>query len=441
MLSRSASFCYNHCIGLIRTALAWSIRMTAHHDTIIVGAGQAGLAMSYHLRTRGRDQVLLERHRIAERWRTERWDSLAFQMPNCTLSLPGLDYSGDDPDGFAHHEDILRFIETYAVEIRAPVRSGVTVKALRRGTGSGRYDLETSTGPVSANNVVIATGPFQRPKIPKIAAVAPESVFQTDPTQYKSPKSLPDGAVLVVGSGASGCQIADELLRSGSRVYLSLGRHRYAPRRYRGRDVIWWLDALGRFDVPVDSFPDRRYPPPIVITGFAGGYDLYPRRLGSEGAVLLGRVIGIDDGRIYLADDANPLLEHADNSCADFISAADNLGDSIGVPATDGDAPPPHPHPPVKPIQSLDLHDEGISSIVWATGYDFDFDWVKLPVLDPSGAPVQTRGITQCPGVYFLGLNWMHTFRSGLLSYVGQDAAFLADHIVSVSDARGASHD
>jgi putative flavoprotein involved in K+ transport len=276
---------------------------------------------------------------------------------------------------------------------------------------------------------VIATGPFQRAKIPEIAAAVPQSVHQTDAIQYKSPKTLPDGAVLVVGSGSSGCQIADELLRWGRRVYLSLGRHRYAPRRYRGRDVIWWLDALGRFDIPVDTFPDRKYPPPTVMTGAAGGYDLYPRRLGAEGAVLLGRVIGVDDGCIHLADDANPLLEQADKSCADFISAADTLASSLGFPSKSEGEPSPQSQEPIKSIQSLDLRDAGISSIVWAIGYEFDLDWVKLPVLDQSGEPVQTRGVTRCPGVYFLGLHWMHTFRSGLLSYVGQDAAFLADYI------------
>ena len=377
--------------------------MDVHFDTIVVGAGQAGLAMSHHLQARGRDHVVLERHRIAERWRTERWDSLAFQMPNSTLSLPGMTYAGDDPDGFALHGDIVTFIEDYSARIAAPVRTGVNVAALRPDTDGKGYRLETSDGPMSARNVVIATGPFQRARIPDIAAEVPPSICQTDAIRYQSPKALPDGAVLVVGSGASGSQIADELLRSGRRVYLSLGRHRYAPRRYRGRDVIWWLDALGRFDVPVDTFPNRTYPPPTVMTGVDGGYDLYPRQIGCDGAILLGRVVGIADGRIFLADDANQLLDQADKSCTDFILAADALADSLGLPPTEGDVPPLQAQPPVRPILSLDLRDAGVTSIVWTTGYGLDFGWIKLPVLDALGLPLQNRGVTRHPGLYFLG--------------------------------------
>jgi putative flavoprotein involved in K+ transport len=217
------------------------------------------------------------------------------------------------------------------------------------------------------------------------------------------------------------------LLRSGRTVYLSLGRHRYTPRRYRGKDVIWWFSVLGRFDVPVDTFPNRKYPPPTVMTGVAGGYDLYPARMGAEGAILVGRVVGIADGRIFLADDANLLLDQADKSCSDFIAAADDFAERMELPAADRMAPPPHL--PVRPILSLDLNAAGITGIVWATGYYLDFDWVKLPIFDTSGQPLQDRGVTRCPGVYFLGLHWMYTFRSGLLSYVGQDAAFLADQI------------
>lgn len=403
--------------------------MARDFDTVVIGAGQAGLAMSHHLQVRGRDHVILERHRIAERWRTERWDSLTFQMPNSTLSLPGMAYGGDDPDGFALHGDIVAFIEAYAARIAAPVRIGVNVEVLRHDTEGKGYRLETSDGPMSTRNVVVATGPFQRARLPATASQISPSIFQTDAIRYKSPKSLPDGAVLVVGSGSSGSQIADELLRSGRRVYLSLGRHRYVPRRFRGRDIIWWFDALGRFDVPVDTFPNRNYPPPTVMTGVDGGYDLCPRRIGSDGAILLGRVVGMADGHIRLADDANQLLNQADMSCTEFILAAKALGDNMGLPPIDDEVPSLKAGPPVRSILSLDLKDVGVTSIIWTTGYSLDFGWIKLPVLDTHGQPLQNRGVTRYPGLYFLGLHWMHTFRSGLLSYVGQDAAFLAEHI------------
>ena len=242
--------------------------------------------MSYHLRQRGRDHVILEKSRIAERWRSERWDSLHFQLPNRWLELPGKPYVGADPDGFSHHSDVVRFITDHATEIKAPVRLGVEVKELRRDENERGYLLQTSEGEVLANNVVLATGPFQRPSIPSYAMTVSQDIYQTDTSAYRNPSVLPPGAVLVVGTGNSGCQIADEIQRSGRDVYLSVGRHNRAPRRYRGRDIIWWYEELGRFDVNVDTFPGRRYPPTSIMTGVNGGYDLDPRRLGAEGVKL-----------------------------------------------------------------------------------------------------------------------------------------------------------
>lgn len=402
--------------------------MPVDHETVIVGAGQAGLAMSGHLRRRGRDHVVLERGQIGGRWRGDRWDSLAFQMPNWTLELPGMPYEGSDPEGFALHGEILRFIEAYAARIEAPVREGVEVTALRAREEADGYVLETSAGRVQALNVVIATGPFHHPVIPGCAAALPPEVFQTDALRYRAPDQLPEGAVLVVGSGSSGTQIADELLRAGRKVFLSLGRHRYAPRTYRGRDVIWWFDRLGRFDVPIDAFPDRRHPPPTVMTGVDGGYDLYPRLLGTQGAVLVGRVTAVAEGQVMLADDANRLLDEADRACGEFIAAADALAWTVGLPPDRGGTWP-RAAGPVAPVPSLDIAAEGIAAVVWAVGYGTDHGWVKLPVLDAGGRPLHQRGVTACSGVYFLGLHWMHTFGSGLLSYVGQDAAWLADAI------------
>jgi putative flavoprotein involved in K+ transport len=399
-------------------------------DTVIVGGGQAGLAMSYHLRQRGREHIILERRRVAERWRTERWDSLRFQLPNSWLELPGKPYAGTDPNGFTHHSDVVRFIVDYAAEIAAPLRTGVEVTSLKSGEGGG-YSLETTDGQFDARHVVIATGPFQRPMIPDYSRAIPSYVHQMDATHYRNPAELPPGAALVIGSGNSGCQIADELLRSGRRVFIAISRHSRVPRRYRGKDIIWWYEHLGYFDVNIDTFPDRRYPPTTIMTGIDGGYDLDPRRLGSTGASLLGRVLGISDGNLALADDAEKLLAAADKSNSAFIEAADVLAATPPMRSEfeQTESPSPLPPPHVNAIRTLNLLDERIGTIIWANGYGYGFGWVKLPIFDANGAPVQQRGVTASPGVYFLGLHWMHTFRSAILSFVGRDASYLADHM------------
>ena len=401
------------------------------HDTVIIGGGQAGLAMSYHLLQRGREHIILERRRVAERWRTERWDSLRFQLPNSWLELPGKPYGGSDPDGFVHHSDVLRFIVDYAAEIAAPIRIGVEVTKLGPDENTGDYILETSNGQIQARHVVIATGPFQRPLIPDYSNGVPSSIYQTDAIHYRNAENLPPGAVLVVGSGNSGCQIADELLHRGRRVFLAISRHSRVPRRYRGKDVIWWYENLGRFDVNIETFPGRRYPPTIIITGIDGGYDLDSRRLGHAGATLLGRVLGITDGALALADDADELLAAADKSYAGFIAAADALAatPSASSELHQEEASAPLPPLRVSGIRSLNLREENIGTIIWANGYGYNFDWLKLPITDANGVPIQQRGVTACPGVYFLGLHWMHTFRSAVLPFVGRDAAYLADQI------------
>lgn len=400
------------------------------HDTVVVGGGQAGLAMSWHLQARGREHVLLERQRIAERWRTERWDSLHFQLPNHWLALPGKAYNGPHPDGFSHHADVIRFIETYATEIDAPVRIGVTVTGLRRDEPGG-YVLDTTAGPIHARHVVIATGPFQQARTSSFARAISPDIHQTDTSHYRNPAQLPPGAVLVVGAGNSGCQIADELNRAGRQVFLAVSKHSRAPRRYRGKDVIWWLETLGRFDVNVDSFPGRKYPPTSIMTGIGGGYDLSPRHLGTAGVRLVGRILGVSDGVLTVAGDVDSLIAGADMALAAFIEACDAFAMAQGGSA---DLGPPDLAPPLSPLPpngttELDLRAEGISTIVWSAGFDYDFSWISLPILDSSGAPVQTRGVTASPGVYFLGLHWMHTFRSAILAFVGRDAAYIVDHI------------
>jgi putative flavoprotein involved in K+ transport len=405
--------------------------MPENHDTVVIGGGQAGLAMSQVLQQHGREHVVLERRRVGERWRTERWDSLRFQFPNWSLQLPGYRYTGDNPDGFAHHREILNIIEDYAASTRAPVREHTEVVAVAEdGHGTG-YDVVLADGSVHTRHVVIATGPFQRPRIPAMARSVARSIRQTDPTRYRNPGELPPGAVLVVGSGGSGCQIADELLHAGRRVYLSVSRHRRAPRRYRGKDFYWWLEAMGRFAQTIDSFPGRQWPPSLVVTGVNGGYDVSVRHLAAKGVRVVGRVVEAAGDTVAIEANANEILDQADQAYADFLSAARELAaqalrDDLAEeePATPVDLPAAVPE-----VRGLNLARENITTIIWATGYSYDFGWVRVPAFDQQGRPVQDRGVTPHPGLYFLGLHWMHTFRSGLFAGVGNDAEYLAQHI------------
>ena len=403
--------------------------MRETHDTVVIGGGQAGLAVSAVLQGRGREHVVLERRRVGERWRTERWESLRFQFPNWSLELPGYAYSGDDPNGFAHWREVLRIIEDYAASTRPPLREHTEVTGLC--VDDGGFALSVADGTINARQVVVATGPFQRPRIPQLSERIAARVLQTDPTRYRRPEELPDGAVLVVGSGASGCQIADELLRAGRTVFLSVSRHRRVPRRLRGKDVYWWLDRMGRFDQPIDSFPGRQWPPSTVVTGVSGGYDVDVRQMAADGVRVLGRVVGASDDSLGVARNANEILDEADAAFAGFLAAAGELaaaspdaglaeeepGGSATLPTT------------VAEVDRLDLRRENVTAIIWATGYDYDYGWLQVPVFDARRRPLQQRGVTHVPGLYFLGLHWMHTFKSGLFSGVGSDAEYLADHM------------
>jgi putative flavoprotein involved in K+ transport len=403
--------------------------MREHHDTVVIGGGQAGLAMSAVLQQRGWEHVVLECRRVGERWRTERWESLRFQFPNWSLELPGYAYTGDDPNGFAHWREILRLVEDYAASTRAPVREHTEVTGLR--TDDGRFVLSVPEGTIHARCVVVATGPFQRPHIPQPSERVARSVLQTDPTRYQRPEDLPDGAVLVVGSGASGCQIGDELRRAGRTVFLSVSRHRRVPRRFRGKDVYWWLERMGRFAQTIDSFPGRQWPPSTVVTGVSGGYDVNVRQMASDGIRVIGRVVGASGGALAIARNANEILDEADAAFATFLAAAGEFA----AANPDLDLAEEEPARPaalpatVAEVDSLDLRRENITAIIWATGYDYDYDWLQVPVLDAQGRPLQQRGVTPVPGLYFLGLHWMHTFKSGLFSGVGNDAEHLAEHI------------
>ncbi len=384
--------------------------------------------MSHRLKQHGRPHLVIERHRIAERWRSERWDGLCFQFPNWSVRLPDFPFPHADPDGFATVGEIVRFIEAYADFVAPPIRCGVDVAALRR--DQDRFRIETSQGPIEADNVVVATGPCQHPLMPDLTGAS--GLFQVHASRYRAPDQLPDGAVLIVGAGASGAQIAEELLLAGRRLYLSVGQHRRMPRRYRGRDVIWWLARMGLDQVPVE----KRGPPlPMpVITGAAGGHTIDFRNFVTRGVTLLGRVEGSRDGTLFFADDPAASLAEGDAAYAGFLDLVDDYvaREKLDLPSEPAArAPLGRPVPVSSTIRSLGLRAAGIGTVIWATGYGFDFGWIELPIFDPAGAPLHRHGVTDVPGLYFLGLQWLSRMSSSFLSGVGDDAARLADHIVA----------
>jgi putative flavoprotein involved in K+ transport len=404
---------------------------TERIETLIIGGGQAGLTMSHRLKQRGVPHLVLERHRIAERWRSERWDGLKFQFPNWSVSLPDFPFLHPDPDGFATSGEILDYITAYADFVAPPIRCGVEVTRLRRRDSGSGFVAATSIGPIEAANVVGATGPYQRPRIPALLH-DDAGIFQLHASRYRNPSQLPTGAVLVIGSGASGAQIAEELLRSGRRVYLSVGRHRRMPRRYRGRDLIWWLGDMGLLQRPAEERGPHRSLP--LISGAFGGNTIDFRQFAALGITLLGRAQAAHDGVIDFAPDLARRLAYGDASYTIFLDMVDAHVEQHGLEMPqDPAARAVLPDPPclAEPLRRLDLRKEGIATVIWATGYDFDFGWIDIPVLNSLGEPVHVKGIAPVPGLYFLGLPWLAKLNSSLLSGVGDDAAVLADHIAT----------
>jgi putative flavoprotein involved in K+ transport len=402
---------------------------TEQIDTLVIGGGQAGLVMSYRLKQRGIAHLVVERQRIAERWRSERWDGLKFQFPNWSVRLPDFPFPQTEPDAFATAADIVKFIDAFADFVAPPIRCGVEVTRLRRGDGTSGFIAETANGTIEAKNVVVATGPYQRALMPVLLRDHP--VFQVHANSYKNPDQLPSGAVLVVGAGASGAQIAEELHRSGRRVYLAVGQHNRMPRRYRGQDLTWWFGALGLFDMTPEQRTHRVNP---SITGAYGGHTIDFRRFAADGITLTGRIAAARDGMLDIAPGLAESLADGDAYYATFLDMLDahverHRLDLPGDPA----ARTVLADPPcvTKPMWRLDLGKEGIGAVIWATGYGIDFGWIDIDILDSRGDPVHRGGITGVPGLYFLGLQWLSKMHSAFLSGVGDDATVLADHIAA----------
>ena len=401
-------------------------------QTLIIGGGQAGLAMSAHLsKLGGAPHLLVERHRIAERWRSERWDSLVANGPAWHDRFPGMTFSGIDPDGFATKDQIVEYFVAFAKQIAAPIRCGVEVKALHKKADGSGFRADTTEGIIEATNVVVATGPFQRPVIPT-AVPADAGIAQIHSAAYRNPSQLREGAVLIVGAGSSGVQIADELVRAGRRVYLSVGPHNRPPRRYRGRDFVWWLGVLGEWDTKVVA-PGTEHVT-IAVSGAHGGHTVDFRNLAARGITLLGSAGAYQDGVIQFLPNLAKNIAQGDANYLSMLNAADAYvtHKDLDLPAE----PEAHriaPDPPcvTTPLLQLNLAAAGIRTIVWATGYALDFEWLKVAAFDEKGRPVHQCGVSAVPGLYFLGLAWLSRRASPFIWGVWHDAEYLAGHIAA----------
>jgi putative flavoprotein involved in K+ transport len=400
-------------------------------DTIVVGGGQAGLAMSEHLSKCDVPHVVLERYRIAERWRSERWDSLVANGPAWHDRFPGMEFPDTPPDSFVPKEKVADYFVAYAKKIAAPIRCGVAVKKVQRNEGRSGFLVETSQGLIEANNVVAATGAFQCPIIPTLV---PEDsgIFQIHSTAYRNPDQLPKGAILVVGAGSSGVQIADELLRAGKRVYLSIGPHDRPPRAYRGRDYCWWLGVLGKWDVETRG-PGMEHVT-IAVSGARGGYTIDFRCLAAEGITLLGRTESFNNGTMTFAPDLSDNIARGDANYLAVLDEADAyvLRNGLQLPEEmDARKIGPDPECVTNPVLELKLAAAGITSIIWATGFTSDYSWMKVDAFDEKGKPKHQRGVSSEPGIYFLGLSWQSRRGSAFIWGVWHDAKHLADRIAT----------
>lgn len=400
-------------------------------EVLVIGAGQAGLAMSEHLSNNGVPHLVVERHRIAERWRSERWDSLVANGPAWHDRFPGMEFPDLDPDAFASKEQVAEYFVAYAEKIAAPIRSGVEVTSVQRNAGKAGFRAETSDGTIDARFVVAATGPFQRPVIPPIVPDG-AGVLQIHSSSYRNPRQVPNGAVLVVGAGSSGVQIADELAQSGRRVFLSVGPHDRPPRSYRERDYCWWLGVLGLWDL--ETPPQGAEHVTIAVSGVHGGHTVDFRALAARGITLVGRTTSFDLGTMRFAPDVGDNIARGD---ANYLALLDQADAYI---ARNGLDLPEEPAARVlgtdsnyvtNPLLELDLVTAGVTSIVWATGFTVDYSWLQVNAFDEIGRPKHRRGVSSEPGVYFLGLPWLSRRGSSFIWGVWHDARYLADHITT----------
>ncbi|HEY0289368.1 MAG TPA: MSMEG_0569 family flavin-dependent oxidoreductase [Pseudomonas sp.] len=407
---------------------------TPHHSVIIVGGGQAGLSASYYLQQRGIDHLVLEKHSLTHAWRNQRWDAFSLVTPNWQCALPGYRYSeehgGTDSHGFMKKDEINAYLAGFVQRVNAPVREGVAVKRVVP-RAAGGFEVHTSQGEFTADRVICASGGYHTPIIPRLAERLPAGITQIHSEQYRNPQALPEGNVLVVGSGQSGAQIAEDLHLAGRNVYLAVGDAPRCARFYRGKDVVDWLAQMGYYDIGVDTHPLRegvRDNTNHYVTGRDGGRDIDLRKFALEGMQLFGRLDGLQGNVLQFSDNLSASLDSADAVYNRINNSIDKYIAEQGI-----DAPAGEPYQPLwAPAQErteLDLAAQGITSVIWCIGFTPDFTWVEAPVFNGRGHPGHQRGVTAQPGLYFLGLPWLYTWGSGRFSGVARDAEYVVEHI------------
>ena len=407
---------------------------TPHHSVIVVGGGQAGLSASYYLQQQGIDHLVLEKHGVTHTWRNQRWDAFSLVTPNWQCALPGYtyvdDFKGADPHGFMKKDEINEYLAGFVKSVNAPVREGVTVqRVVPRAIGG--FEVHTSQGEFSADQVIVASGGYHTPIIPRLAERLPVGIHQMHSEQYRNPEALPAGNVLVVGSGQSGAQIAEDLHLAGRKVYLAVGDAPRCARFYRGKDVVDWLAQMGYYEIGVDTHPLRegvRDNTNHYVTGRDGGRDIDLRKFALEGMELFGRLDGLQGTRMQFAPNLAESLDSADAVYNRINGSIDKFIEQNAIDAPSGERYQPL-WEPEQERSEVDLEAAGITSIIWCIGFSPDFTWVEAPVFNGRGHPGHQRGVTAQPGLYFLGLPWLYTWGSGRFSGVAKDAQYLVDRI------------
>ncbi len=401
-----------------------------HHQVIVIGGGQAGLSISYYLKQRGIDHRVLEKRSPVHAWRTQRWDTFCLVTPNWQCKLPGWEYRGSDPHGFMKRQEIIDYLEGFEQHVGAPVHSGVTVQQVRRRAGGG-FEISTSQRSYTADQLVVASGGYHQPIIPRLAERLPTSVLQIHSEQYRNPQAMPAGKVLVVGNGQSGAQLAEDLHLAGREVVLATGDAPRCARFYRGKDVVTWLAEMGYYELGVNEHPLRegvRDNTNHYVTGRDGGRDIDLRQFAKEGMQLYGLLTGLEGDTLHFNPDLRSNLDHADRTYNGINAAIDKH-----INQHDITAPPASVYQPVWEPEAertrLSLRESGITSVIWCIGFSPDFSWLDAPVFNGRGQPGHVRGVTAVPGLYFLGLPWLHTWGSGRFSGVARDALYLAEQI------------
>jgi putative flavoprotein involved in K+ transport len=400
-------------------------------ETIIVGGGQAGLATSYYLTQHGREHVVLEQaDRPAHVWRDDRWDSFTLVTPNWTLRMPGAEHDGADRDGFMPRDEVVDYFDRYVERFHLPVRYNTRVISVEPRDGAG-LEVQTEDGVFRAENVVLATSLEQFPNVPAAANDLPAAITQLHSSRYRNPNALPPGGVLVVGSAQSGCQIAEELYLSGRQVFLCTGSTGRAPRRYRGKDTFEWLFEMGFFDLTPDKFPfpTQHFTAPH-LSGTMGGHTLNLHQFARDGVTLLGHLRGASGDKISLMPDLYENLTRADQFEANGQKMIDGYIQARVLDAPVDKLPQLLDGFDQPIVEELDLKTNGINTVIWATGFSFDFSLVKAPILDDDGFPIQDSGVARIPGLYFVGMPWMPNLKPGILAGVRESAEHIATMIV-----------